>query len=217
MATGRSGVQRRPQLIVLSIDAGSTVQQDLHHLLIVIYTALHGDKKWGGGGIKICFSNYNVLAGVLSCQISERYRKEGEQKYDRKWESDTVCTWRNTKTKENVKEREEEEELLRQNEGRQQKKKVQKNEKSAGCLSVTKLLIVSIQFKLCETSGVSEVHSFHKMLALGFITFSLMWHTFIKWVLSCCAEAACSTTLITASELWEEAHSSQQQRWTRRP
>lgn len=40
VATCSGGVQRRPQLIVLSVDAGSSVQQDLHHLLIVIDTTL---------------------------------------------------------------------------------------------------------------------------------------------------------------------------------
>ncbi|TNN66386.1 hypothetical protein EYF80_023425 [Liparis tanakae] len=34
VATGGSGVQRRPQLVVLGVDAGSSVQKDLHHLLI---------------------------------------------------------------------------------------------------------------------------------------------------------------------------------------
>lgn len=40
VSTGGGGVQRRPQLVVLSVDAGASVQQDLHHLLVVIYTTL---------------------------------------------------------------------------------------------------------------------------------------------------------------------------------
>lgn len=40
VTTCGSGVQRRPQFVVLSVDAGSSVQQDLHHLLIVVDTTL---------------------------------------------------------------------------------------------------------------------------------------------------------------------------------
>lgn len=44
VATRGGGVQRRPQLVVLGVDAGSSVQQDLHHLFVVIDTTL-GRKK----------------------------------------------------------------------------------------------------------------------------------------------------------------------------
>lgn len=44
VATRGGGVQWRPQLIILGIDAGSSVQQDLHHLFVVIDTTL-GQKK----------------------------------------------------------------------------------------------------------------------------------------------------------------------------
>lgn len=44
VATRGGGVQRRPQLVILGIDAGSSVQQDLHHIFVVIDTTL-GRKK----------------------------------------------------------------------------------------------------------------------------------------------------------------------------
>lgn len=40
MATSSSSVQRSPQFVVLSIDTGSSVQQDLHHVLVVVNTTL---------------------------------------------------------------------------------------------------------------------------------------------------------------------------------
>ena len=40
VATCGRGVQWRPQFVVLSVDAGSSVQQDLHHLLVVVDTTL---------------------------------------------------------------------------------------------------------------------------------------------------------------------------------
>lgn len=40
VATRGGGMQRRPQLVVLGVDAGSSVQQDLHHLFVVIDTTL---------------------------------------------------------------------------------------------------------------------------------------------------------------------------------
>lgn len=54
VAAGGSSVQRRPQLIVLSVDTGSSVQQDLHHLLIVIYTTLHIVHRQKTGREKEC-------------------------------------------------------------------------------------------------------------------------------------------------------------------
>lgn len=45
VATCGGGVQRRPQLVVLSIDAGSSIQQDLHHFLVVIDTTLWGERE----------------------------------------------------------------------------------------------------------------------------------------------------------------------------
>lgn len=46
MAAGGGGVQWRPQLVVLRVDVGSSVQQDLHHLLVVVDATLEGV---GGG------------------------------------------------------------------------------------------------------------------------------------------------------------------------
>lgn len=46
MPTGGGGVQRRPQLVVLRVDISSSVQQDLHHLLIIVDATLgRGGKK----------------------------------------------------------------------------------------------------------------------------------------------------------------------------
>lgn len=45
VATRGGGVQRRPQLVILGIDASSSVQQDLHHLFIVIDTTLERKKE----------------------------------------------------------------------------------------------------------------------------------------------------------------------------
>lgn len=42
MAARGGGVQRRPQLVVLGVDVGSSVQQDLHHLLVVVDATLGG-------------------------------------------------------------------------------------------------------------------------------------------------------------------------------
>lgn len=40
VAASGGGVQWRPQLVVLRVDAGSPVQQDLHHLFIVVNATL---------------------------------------------------------------------------------------------------------------------------------------------------------------------------------
>lgn len=40
VAAGGGGVQRRPQLVVLRVDAGPPVQQDLHHLFVVVNATL---------------------------------------------------------------------------------------------------------------------------------------------------------------------------------
>lgn len=40
VAAGGGGVQRRPQLVVLRVDAGAPVQQDLHHLFVVVDATL---------------------------------------------------------------------------------------------------------------------------------------------------------------------------------
>lgn len=40
VATRGGGVQRRPQLVVLRVDAGAPVQQDLHHLFVVVDATL---------------------------------------------------------------------------------------------------------------------------------------------------------------------------------
>lgn len=45
VATGGGGVQRRPELIVLSVNVSASVQQNLHHLLVVVYTTLWANKK----------------------------------------------------------------------------------------------------------------------------------------------------------------------------
>lgn len=45
VATRGGGVQRRPQLVILGVDAGSSVQQDLHHLFIVIDTTLGWEEE----------------------------------------------------------------------------------------------------------------------------------------------------------------------------
>lgn len=38
-------MQRRPQFVVLSVNTGSSVQQELHHLLIVVYATLYGERE----------------------------------------------------------------------------------------------------------------------------------------------------------------------------
>lgn len=38
-------MQRRPQLVVLRVDIGSSVQQDLYHLLIIVNATLWRKKK----------------------------------------------------------------------------------------------------------------------------------------------------------------------------
>lgn len=40
VAAGGGGMQRRPQLVVLRVDAGPPVQQDLHHLFVVVDATL---------------------------------------------------------------------------------------------------------------------------------------------------------------------------------
>lgn len=45
MPTCGGGVQRRPQLVVLRVDIGASVQQDLHHLLIIVDATLGREKK----------------------------------------------------------------------------------------------------------------------------------------------------------------------------
>lgn len=53
VATRGGGVQRCPQLVILGIDAGSSVQQDLHHLFVVIDTTLRQRKERGCRLLKI--------------------------------------------------------------------------------------------------------------------------------------------------------------------
>lgn len=38
-------MQRSPQFVVLSVDTGSSVKQDLHHVLIVVYTTLETEEN----------------------------------------------------------------------------------------------------------------------------------------------------------------------------
>lgn len=38
-------MQRRPQFVVLSVNTGSSVQQELHHLLIVVYATLYDERE----------------------------------------------------------------------------------------------------------------------------------------------------------------------------
>lgn len=45
VAAGGGGVQRRPQLVVLRVDAGPPVQQDLHHLFVVVDATLRVGRR----------------------------------------------------------------------------------------------------------------------------------------------------------------------------
>lgn len=84
MAAGGSSVQRRPQLIVLSVDTGSSVQQDLYHLLIVIYTTLHIGRRQKTGERMNVFNFW--YCNTRRCDILKPWRRQGGNRARRdKW------------------------------------------------------------------------------------------------------------------------------------
>lgn len=67
VAAGGGGMKRRPQLVVLSVDVGSSVQQDLYHLLVIVNTALgrEGKKKiYRNTFVTLSFFWLNILQSV---------------------------------------------------------------------------------------------------------------------------------------------------------
>lgn len=69
VATGRSSMERRPQLVVLRIRTSSSVQEDLHHLFVVIDATLR-EREDG-----MCL----IFAGVISPKNNKSDKKQKER------------------------------------------------------------------------------------------------------------------------------------------
>jgi len=104
VATGSSGVQRRPQLVVLGVDAGSSVQKDLHHLLIVIYTTLEWKRKLYCRCLNICWCNtsdyirYRKKVGkrstiFIKIDIKWTWKQDRRWKLCNRYELTLCITW----------------------------------------------------------------------------------------------------------------------------